>query len=285
MNTNTEPPPEAPQTTRRSDADAWARPVDRLNLEPRTDGALTSTVHGKRLAGPMQGFGRMWQKTFRVRLTGVGDEITPQTVIAAWKEHFPEFWPKGNTFYAPLAGIRPGEVALLSVKAGGPVKLHTGVMVTYADDESFTLMTPEGHMLAAWITFSARRDPDGTVVAQAQALERERPALRARLSAAHHPAHERSLLGADARVGGAPPWCRGSLRDNGRLRRPSAPVALRRQCSKQRRLPFGAPHRRGAATLDAPPLLTKNNVDRRSRCFEPSHQSPRPSRSRLAWPA
>jgi hypothetical protein len=33
-------------------------------------------------------------------------------------------------------------------------------------------MTPEGHMLAAWITFSAFRAPDGTVVAQAQALER-----------------------------------------------------------------------------------------------------------------
>lgn len=166
-------PTAAPQPpTRRSDADAWARPVDRLNLEPRSDGALTSTVHGKRLAGPMQGFGQMWQKTFRVRLAGLGDEVTPQTVIAAWKEHFPEFWPKGNTFYAPLAGIRPGEVALLTVRAGGPVRLHTGVMVTYADDESFTLMTPEGHMLAAWITFSARREPDGTVVAQAQALER-----------------------------------------------------------------------------------------------------------------
>ncbi|MDQ3689920.1 MAG: DUF1990 family protein [Chloroflexota bacterium] len=77
-----------------------------------------------------------------------------------------------RAFYAPLAGIRPGEVALLSVGAGGPVKLHTGVMVTYADDESFTLMTPEGHVLAAWITFSARRDQDGTVIAQAQALER-----------------------------------------------------------------------------------------------------------------
>lgn len=172
MPTNTEPTPEAPQAPRRSDADAWARPVDRLTVGPRTDGALTSTVEGKRLAGPMQGFGRMWQKTFRIRLEGAGEEITPQTVIAAWKEHFPTFWPKGNTFYAPLAGIRPGEVALLTVKAGGPVRLHTGVMVTYADDESFTLMTPEGHMLAAWITFSARRDADGTVIAQAQALER-----------------------------------------------------------------------------------------------------------------
>jgi hypothetical protein len=44
-------------------------------------------------------------------------------------------------------------------------------MVIYADRESFTFMTPEGHALAAWITFSAYRDGD-EVVAQAQALER-----------------------------------------------------------------------------------------------------------------
>ena len=39
---------------------------------------------------------------------------------------------------------------------GAPVKLSTGVLVLYADDESFTFMTPEGHTLSAWITFSAR---------------------------------------------------------------------------------------------------------------------------------
>ena len=45
------------------------------------------------------------------------------------------------------------------------MKLSTGVMVLYADDESFTLMTPQGHMFAGWITFSrherttARRSP------------------------------------------------------------------------------------------------------------------------------
>ena len=38
------------------------------------------------------------------------------------------------------------------------------------DDESFTFMTPEGHTLSAWITFSARREGDVTI-AQAQALE------------------------------------------------------------------------------------------------------------------
>ena len=44
-------------------------------------------------------------------------------------------------------------------------------MVIYVDDESFTFMTPEGHTLSAWITFSAYRDGDATV-AQALALER-----------------------------------------------------------------------------------------------------------------
>ena len=89
---------------------------------------------------------------------------TPEAVIATWKEHFPEFWPKGQRFYAPLSGIAPGEVALLEIQPvpGAPVKLSTGVLVLYADDESFTFMTPEGHTLSAWITFSARRDGDVT---------------------------------------------------------------------------------------------------------------------------
>jgi hypothetical protein len=155
---------------RRSDTDAWARPVDRLTVTPRDDGSLASTVEGKRLAGPMQGFGQLWQKTFRVELDG---DLSPQDVVAAWKERFPTFWPKSAKFYAPLAGIAPGEVALLDIAPvpGSPVKLSTGVMVIYADDESFTFMTPEGHTLSAWITFSAYRDGDATV-AQAQALER-----------------------------------------------------------------------------------------------------------------
>jgi hypothetical protein len=98
---------------------------------------------------------------------------TPEAVIEHWKAGFPTFWPKGSTFYAPLAGIAPGEVALLEITPvpGSPVKMSTGVMVIYADRESFTFMTPEGHALSAWITFSAYRDGD-TTIAQAQALER-----------------------------------------------------------------------------------------------------------------
>ena len=49
--------------------------------------------------------------------------------------------------------------------------MSTGVLVIYADRESFTFMTPEGHALSAWITFSSYRDDEDTVV-QVQALER-----------------------------------------------------------------------------------------------------------------
>lgn len=151
------------------DGDSWARPVDRLSTTAKSAGM--DTVTGKRVAGPIQGFGQMWQKTFSVRLEGV--DKSPEQLIAYWKERFPTFWPKGATFYAPLSGIAPGEVALLEVPAmpGAPIKMSTGVLVIYADRESFTFMTPEGHMLSAWITFSAFKDGD-TTVAQVQALER-----------------------------------------------------------------------------------------------------------------
>jgi hypothetical protein len=170
----TDPTPSvAPTTTTTSttnrDAANWARPVDRLSagVTESKDDAVT----GRRVSGPLQGFGQLWQKTFTVRLDG--SEMSPQHLIAFWKERFPTFWPKGQTFYAPLSGIAPGEVALLEIAPvpGAPVTFSTGVLVLYADDESFTFMTPEGHTLSAWITFSARRDGDVTI-AQAQALER-----------------------------------------------------------------------------------------------------------------
>jgi hypothetical protein len=161
--------PRRPQPAGR-DAGNWAQPVDRLSAAG-VAGAHDDDVTGKRVSGPLQGFGQLWQKTFSVRLEGL--ETSPEAVIATWKEQFASFWPKGQRFYAPLSGIAPGEVALLEIEPlpGAPVRLSTGVLVLYADDESFAFMTPEGHTLSAWITFSARRDGDVTV-AQAQALER-----------------------------------------------------------------------------------------------------------------
>jgi hypothetical protein len=146
------------------DAAAWAQPIDRLTVG---DGHINVT--GRRPTAPMNGFGRMWQKTYRTPV-GQGD-LEPHEVIAAWKEHFSEFWPAGNRFFAPLAGIAPGEVAALDLSMPGGLKLSTGVLVLFADEESFTLMTPEGHMFAGWITFSAFRE-EGATFAQAQVLMR-----------------------------------------------------------------------------------------------------------------
>jgi hypothetical protein len=151
------------------DAAFWAKNVTTLKLGEVPAEAVNLNVTGRRVVGPVQGFGKMWQKTMRVELRGA--EVTPAQVISTWKAEFQRFWPERNWFYAPLAGIAPGEVALLNLGLPGRMKLSTGVLVLYADDESFTLMTPEGHMLAGWITFSAEAR-DGVTVVQIQALER-----------------------------------------------------------------------------------------------------------------
>ena len=151
------------------DAAFWAKNVTTLKLGEVPPEAVNLNVTGRRVVGPVQGFGKMWQKTMRVELRGA--DVTPAEVIKIWKAEFQRFWPERNWFYAPLEGIAPGEVALLNLGLPGRMKLSTGVLVLYADDESFTLMTPEGHMLAGWITFSAEVE-DGVTVVQIQALER-----------------------------------------------------------------------------------------------------------------
>jgi len=144
----------------RTDAAHWARHVETLKVP---EGLLSPNVEGRRPVGPLQGFGKMWQKTFKVRLKGTS--ASPAEVVETWRERFPEVSGFGEGFRVPLGGLVPGAVALL----GGGL---TGVMVLYSDDESFTYMTPEGHPFSGWITFSASGDEDGTTVAQAQLLIR-----------------------------------------------------------------------------------------------------------------
>lgn len=127
------------------------------------------TVSGRRVSGPVQGFGKLWQKTFRVRFDDV--ETSPEEVVERWRHRYGEFWPAGNEFRSPLAGVAPGEIALLTGRAGG-LTLSTGVLVLYADDTSFAFITPEGHPFAGLITFSADREQDGTTAAQVQLLLR-----------------------------------------------------------------------------------------------------------------
>ena len=125
----------------------WAQNADKL-------AGAGLNLSGRRLAGPQQGFGPMWQKTYRVRIP----DTAPERVIAEWKANFGEFWPNMSRFNAPMAGIAPGEVGgITSMQV-----LSTGVMVLYADATSFTFMTPEGHPFAGWVTFSSY-DEDGTI--------------------------------------------------------------------------------------------------------------------------
>jgi hypothetical protein len=169
MNDETTEAPAVEQRAAARDAANWAKSVSRLNVSEVPEGAVNINVEGRRLASPIQGFGKMWQKTYQVRIPAY--RVSNTDLIATWKLHFPDFWPDGNSFYGPLTGIAPGDVALLNMTLPGKMKLSTGVMVLYADEESFTLMTPQGHMFAGWITFSAT-EVDGDTVAQAQVLMR-----------------------------------------------------------------------------------------------------------------
>ena len=162
-------PKETPEPPAARDAAYWAAVTPSLSLGEVPQDAINLNVTGRRQVSPIQGFGKMWQKTYSVELHGA--EVTPQEVIATWKARFADFWPEGSRFYGPLTGINPGDVALLNLTMPGRLKLSTGVLVLYADEESFTLMTPQGHMFAGWITFSAFERNECTI-AQAQVLMR-----------------------------------------------------------------------------------------------------------------
>lgn len=167
----TQPPPdENPHVA------SWALPVSKLKAEDVPAGAVNLNVDGRRLTGPLKGFGQMWQKTYRVRLPGI--KQSPADIITTWKQNYGSFWPKGNHFYGSIIGIAPGEVAVLNLAGpggltgpGGAPLISTGVMVIYADDVSFSFMTPEGHIFAGMITFSADND-EGEPAAQIQVLIR-----------------------------------------------------------------------------------------------------------------
>jgi hypothetical protein len=157
------------QEARKSRDEAfWAKPVSELHVGEVPAEAVNLNVEGRRVAAMAGGFGKMYQATYRIRLDGA--DATPQDVVKVWKERFASFWPKKSKFFGPATAITAGDVALLNVKTGG-VKLSTGVLVLYADDESFSFMTPEGHMFNGMITFSAYTD-EGVTVAQVQCLIR-----------------------------------------------------------------------------------------------------------------
>jgi Domain of unknown function (DUF1990) len=157
------------ETAAPRDTAYWAKPVGRLDIARVPTGAISLNVSGRRVSGPVQGFGQLWQKTYRVRMDGCA--ATPAEVVQALKERLPRYQPPANRFFPSVAGVAPGEVVLINAVVQGMPAL-TGVLVVYADDEAFTLMTPEGHPESGWVTFSAYRDETGGVVAQVQSIAR-----------------------------------------------------------------------------------------------------------------
>lgn len=153
----------------------WAQPVKKLHAsEIKAD--INLNVEGKQLAGPLRGFGQLWQKVYSIRLEGA--EIEPEEVTKTWKENFGTFWHKKNRFFGSPASISAGDVAVLNLAGpygltapGGKGLVSTGVLVIYVDDVSFSFMTPEGHIFAGMITFSSHVE-DGVPVAQIYALVR-----------------------------------------------------------------------------------------------------------------
>jgi hypothetical protein len=144
-----------------TDEQHWAPLVSELHIgHDLPSGALNLNVEGHRVMGIAGGFGKMWQKTYRIALTGAS--VTPQDVVKVWKADFGSFWPSKNRFYKPMREIQPGDVALINLRVAG-VRMSTGILVLYADDESFSFMSPEGHPFAGMITFSAHTDAGATV--------------------------------------------------------------------------------------------------------------------------
>jgi hypothetical protein len=163
----------SPEPTELASRDAanWAGHVDTLKVGAVPVGAMNINVEGRRVVGPLQGFGALWQKTYQVRLRG--ENLTPAEVVQVWKARFAEFQPPQNRFFPVGAGVEPGDVVLINASLQG-MPVGTGVMVLYADDESFTLMTPQGHPESGWVTFSAFPDEaaEGVIVAQVQSMAR-----------------------------------------------------------------------------------------------------------------
>jgi hypothetical protein len=163
------PAENAPDSAPR-DADYWAQAAERIDaprrIAPR--GAVPGNVNKRRLVGPLQGFGRLWQKTYQMRLSGA--HVTPAEVIQVLKMRLPEFQPSQNRFFPAIGGVAPNQVVFINGSMGG-IPIDTGVLVLYSDDESFTLMTPQGHPESGWVTFSAYSDGD-CAVCQIQSIAR-----------------------------------------------------------------------------------------------------------------
>lgn len=149
-------------------AGCWSGPINKLSAPDMPKEATNVNVNNRRVQGPLQGFGQLWEKTYTVDLSD--SKLTPAGIIDVLKENFPALQPPQNRFYPSPRGIKPGEVVLINASTPGGM-VATGVLVLYASDDSFTFITPQGHPEAGWVTFRAFPDAGRTIV-QIQGLAR-----------------------------------------------------------------------------------------------------------------
>jgi anti-anti-sigma factor len=154
--------PEAPRD-HGSTMPGWAKAVQHVSAKgiPRT--AMNINVHGRRIASPVEGFGQLWDKKYRLRIPTL--QIPPEEIISLWKSDFETFLPRGNHLYLPGGcGIAPGITAVLNLRLPGGLVMAAGFMVMYGNDISFSFMAVQGHVVSGWITFRAFRENSGTAV-------------------------------------------------------------------------------------------------------------------------
>ena len=157
------------QATVTQDQHFWCPPLNHISVQFTSPTGFNLNVNGRLPVGPVNGFGQLWQKIYWLKVND--SAITPEETIKALKENFPALQPSYNRFYPSPEGIKPGEVVLFdSFTPGGPVS--SGVLVLYADERSFTFITPQGHPESGWISFTATRGEDGKTLVQLLGLAR-----------------------------------------------------------------------------------------------------------------
>lgn len=151
---------------------------ERVDVQNPPDEEFAANLDDKVLTQPDEGFGRLWERTYRVRLEG--SKATAAEVMANWKRNFPIFQPEENRFMPTEGGlseggIAPGAIIYIGADlvpgATAISEVKSGVQVVHADALSFTVQTPEGFPVSGWNHFSTF-DEAGAVVAQVHGRER-----------------------------------------------------------------------------------------------------------------
>ena len=149
----------------------WIDPRTGLAARPFSILPCVLNIRNGKISRTDHGFGQFWHKRYQIKLTGV--QATPEEVVQIWRKDFPSFWPHGNLFYAPLAGIEDGQVALLKLAIPGGRRpfLATGVIIENVTPTTFTYTAIAGHPIAGSMSFCAFMQ-DGITIARADACLR-----------------------------------------------------------------------------------------------------------------